>query len=153
MAHKKGQGSTSNGRDSNPQHRGIKAYGGQTVTAGSIIVRQCGTKFHPGRNVRRANDDSLFAAIGDAAAADGGFLRLRRWALLELLYSCGLRLAEAHGLDRERLDLRGGQVRVLGKGGKERVVPLGRRAADALRALKADGARVLTSSMYRDPKL
>ena len=61
MAHKKGQGSTSNGRDSNPQFRGIKAYGGQSVTAGSIIVRQCGTKFHPGRNVRRAKDDSLFA--------------------------------------------------------------------------------------------
>ena len=61
MAHKKGQGSTSNGRDSNPQFRGIKAYGGQRVKAGSIIVRQCGTKFHPGRHVRRANDDSLFA--------------------------------------------------------------------------------------------
>lgn len=61
MAHKKGQGSTSNGRDSNPQYRGIKAYGGQRVKAGSIIVRQVGTKFHPGRNVRRANDDSLFA--------------------------------------------------------------------------------------------
>ncbi|MCA8974332.1 MAG: 50S ribosomal protein L27 [Planctomycetes bacterium] len=61
MAHKKGQGSTSNGRDSNPQFRGIKAYGGQRVKAGSIIVRQCGTKFHPGRNVRRGNDDTLFA--------------------------------------------------------------------------------------------
>lgn len=61
MAHKKGQGSTKNGRDSNPQFRGVKAYGGQLVTAGSIIVRQCGTKFLPGRNVRRANDDSLFA--------------------------------------------------------------------------------------------
>ena len=61
MAHKKGQGSTSNGRDSNPQFRGVKAYGGQKVTAGSIIIRQCGTKFHPGRNVRRAKDDTLFA--------------------------------------------------------------------------------------------
>ncbi|MCA8950715.1 MAG: 50S ribosomal protein L27 [Planctomycetes bacterium] len=61
MAHKKGQGSTSNGRDSNPQFRGVKAYGGERVKAGSIIVRQCGTKFHPGRHVRRANDDSLFA--------------------------------------------------------------------------------------------
>ncbi|MEC7584882.1 MAG: 50S ribosomal protein L27 [Planctomycetota bacterium] len=61
MAHKKGQGSTKNGRDSNPQHRGVKAYGGQTVTAGSIIVRQVGTRFKPGRNVRRAGDDSLFA--------------------------------------------------------------------------------------------
>ena len=63
MAHKKGQGSTSNGRDSNPQFRGVKAYGGQKVTAGSIIIRQCGTKFHPGRNVRRAKDDSLFSVV------------------------------------------------------------------------------------------
>lgn len=61
MAHKKGQGSTQNGRDSNPQFRGIKAYGGQKVTSGSIIIRQVGTKFHPGRNVRRAKDDTLFA--------------------------------------------------------------------------------------------
>lgn len=61
MAHKKGQGSTSNGRDSNPQYRGVKAYGGERVKAGSIIIRQVGTKFHPGRNVRRANDDTLFA--------------------------------------------------------------------------------------------
>lgn len=61
MAHKKGQGSTRNGRDSNAQRRGIKAYAGQFVTAGSIIVRQCGTKYHPGRNVKRAKDDSLFA--------------------------------------------------------------------------------------------
>ena len=61
MAHKKGQGSTQNGRDSNPQYRGIKAYGGQTVRAGSIIVRQVGTKFRPGRNVRLATDYTLFA--------------------------------------------------------------------------------------------
>jgi large subunit ribosomal protein L27 len=61
MAHKQGQGSTQNGRDSNPQYRGVKAYGGQKVTAGSIIVRQVGTKFRAGRNVRRAGDDSLFA--------------------------------------------------------------------------------------------
>jgi large subunit ribosomal protein L27 len=61
MAHKTGQGSTQNGRDSNPQYRGVKAYGGQKVTAGSIIVRQVGTKFRAGRNVRRAGDDSLFA--------------------------------------------------------------------------------------------
>jgi large subunit ribosomal protein L27 len=61
MAHKKGQGSTQNGRDSNPQYRGVKVYGGQKVTAGSIIVRQVGTKFRAGRNVRRAGDDSLFA--------------------------------------------------------------------------------------------
>ncbi len=61
MAHKKGQGSTKNGRDSNAQFRGIKLYGGQTAKAGSIIVRQCGTRFKPGFNVKRANDDSLFA--------------------------------------------------------------------------------------------
>ena len=61
MAHKKGQGSTRNGRDSNAQHRGIKRYGGQTVTAGTILVRQCGTRFKPGTNVKRANDDTLFA--------------------------------------------------------------------------------------------
>ena len=63
MAHKKGQGSTKNGRDSNPQYRGVKAYGGQRVTSGTIIVRQVGTKFSAGRNVKRANDDSLFALI------------------------------------------------------------------------------------------
>jgi large subunit ribosomal protein L27 len=63
MAHKKGQGSTKNGRDSNPQYRGVKAYGGQRVTSGSIIVRQVGTKFTPGHNVRRAGDDSLFAVV------------------------------------------------------------------------------------------
>lgn len=61
MAHKKGQGSVKNGRDSNAQRRGIKAYAGEFVTTGCIIVRQCGTKFHPGRNVKRAKDDTLFA--------------------------------------------------------------------------------------------
>ena len=61
MAHKKGQGSTRNGRDSNPQFLGVKAYGGETVKVGSIIVRQRGTKFRPGRNVGIGRDDSLFA--------------------------------------------------------------------------------------------
>jgi len=61
MAHKKGQGSTQNGRDSNPQYRGVKAYGGQRVTSGTIIVRQVGTKFRAGRNVRRGGDDTLYA--------------------------------------------------------------------------------------------
>ncbi len=61
MAHKKGQGSTRNGRDSNPQYRGIKLYGGEFAKAGSIIVRQCGTKFKPGYLVGRGNDDTLFA--------------------------------------------------------------------------------------------
>jgi large subunit ribosomal protein L27 len=61
MAHKKGQGSTRNGRDSNPKYLGIKAYAGETVTTGSIIVRQRGTKFKAGPNVGLARDDSLFA--------------------------------------------------------------------------------------------
>ena len=61
MAHKKGQGSSRNGRDSNPQYRGVKAYGGQAVKAGSIIVRQCGTKFQPGANVGCGKDYTLFA--------------------------------------------------------------------------------------------
>lgn len=63
MAHKKGQGSSRNGRDSNAQRLGVKRFGGEFVTAGSIIVRQRGTKFNPGLNVRRAGDDSLFATI------------------------------------------------------------------------------------------
>ena len=61
MAHKKGGGSSRNGRDSNPQYLGIKAYGGQAVLAGSIIVRQRGTQFHPGFNVGIGGDDTLFA--------------------------------------------------------------------------------------------
>lgn len=61
FAHKKGQGSSSNGRDSNPQYLGIKRSDGQVVTAGTIIVRQRGTKYHPGRNVGRGKDDTLFA--------------------------------------------------------------------------------------------
>jgi large subunit ribosomal protein L27 len=63
MAHKKGVGSSRNGRDSNPKYLGIKKFGGQRVLAGNILVKQRGTKFHPGNNVRRANDDSLFAVI------------------------------------------------------------------------------------------
>lgn len=61
MAHKKGVGSSRNGRDSNPQYLGVKKYGGEHVLAGNIIVRQRGTVFHPGKNVRRASDDTLFA--------------------------------------------------------------------------------------------
>jgi large subunit ribosomal protein L27 len=63
MAHKKGVGSSRNGRDSNPQFLGIKRYGGETIRAGGIIVRQRGTKFHPGRNVGRGRDDTLFSKI------------------------------------------------------------------------------------------
>jgi large subunit ribosomal protein L27 len=61
MAHKKGQGSTQNGRDSNPKYRGVKVYGGQIAKAGSIIIRQCGTKWHPGFNVGIGKDFTLFA--------------------------------------------------------------------------------------------
>ncbi len=61
MAHKKGQGSSKNGRDSNPQYRGVKLFGGQRALAGSIIVRQCGTRFKPGYLVRRGGDDTLYA--------------------------------------------------------------------------------------------
>jgi large subunit ribosomal protein L27 len=63
MAHKKGVGSTRNGRDSNPQYLGVKRYGGEAVVAGNILVRQRGTKFHPGQNVGRGRDDTLFALI------------------------------------------------------------------------------------------
>tara|TARA_R110002110_G_scaffold271566_1_gene486962 strand:- start:62013 stop:62300 length:288 start_codon:yes stop_codon:yes gene_type:complete len=63
MAHKKAGGSTRNGRDSNPKYLGVKRYGGQWVTAGSIIVRQRGTKFHPGIFVGQGGDDTLFAKI------------------------------------------------------------------------------------------
>lgn len=63
MAHKKGQGSSRNGRDSNPQFLGVKKFGGQNVLAGNILVRQRGTKFHPGTNVKRGGDDTLFALV------------------------------------------------------------------------------------------
>jgi large subunit ribosomal protein L27 len=63
MAHKKGVGSSRNGRDSNPKYLGVKRYGGEFVTAGTIIVMQRGTKFHPGTNVRRASNDSLFSVV------------------------------------------------------------------------------------------
>jgi large subunit ribosomal protein L27 len=61
MAHKKGQGSVRNGRDSHSKRLGVKIYGGQSVRAGGIIIRQRGTRYHPGRNVGRGSDDTLFA--------------------------------------------------------------------------------------------
>ncbi len=63
MAHKKGVGSSRNGRDSNPQYRGIKKFGGEVVRAGNIIVRQCGTVWHPGRNVGLGRDYTIFALV------------------------------------------------------------------------------------------
>lgn len=77
MAHKKGQGSSKNGRDSNAQYRGIKLYGGQQAQAGSIIVRQCGTKFHPGHNVKRAKDDTLFALTPGTVEFQGRKVHVR----------------------------------------------------------------------------
>jgi large subunit ribosomal protein L27 len=70
MAHKKGQGSSRNGRDSNAQRRGLKKFGGQTVTAGNILVRQVGTKFHPGRNVGQGTDFTLFALVDGVVQFD-----------------------------------------------------------------------------------
>jgi len=73
VAHKKGQGSSKNGRDSNSQRLGIKVYGGQTIRAGGIIVRQRGTRFHPGRNVGLGRDHTLYAlADGVVEFAIGG---------------------------------------------------------------------------------
>jgi large subunit ribosomal protein L27 len=70
MAHKKGQGSSRNGRDSNPQRRGVKRFGGQRVRAGNILVRQVGTKFHAGRGVGQGSDYTLFALIDGVVKFD-----------------------------------------------------------------------------------
>ena len=72
MAHKKGQGSTHNGRDSNPQFRGVKRFGGQSVTAGTIIVRQCGTRFKSGTNVGQGKDYTLFALVDGTVRFQAG---------------------------------------------------------------------------------
>jgi large subunit ribosomal protein L27 len=77
MAHKKGQGSTKNGRDSNPQFRGVKLYGGQVAKAGSIIVRQCGTHFKPGFQVGRGNDDTLYALSPGIVEFQGRKINIR----------------------------------------------------------------------------
>ena len=74
MAHKKGQGSSKNGRDSNAQYRGVKLYGGQAATAGAIIVRQCGTRFKPGHLVRRGGDDTLYATTHGHVRFRGRFV-------------------------------------------------------------------------------
>jgi large subunit ribosomal protein L27 len=71
MAHKKGQGSSRNGRDSNPQFRGLKVWGGQTVKSGNIIVRQCGTKFFPGNGVGMGRDYSIFATVDGVVSFKG----------------------------------------------------------------------------------
>jgi large subunit ribosomal protein L27 len=80
MAHKKGQGSTKNGRDSNAQYRGVKAYGGQFVQAGSIIVRQRGTKFEPGFNVGLGKDYTIFALKDGRVEFQGRKVHIRETA-------------------------------------------------------------------------
>jgi large subunit ribosomal protein L27 len=77
MAHKKGAGSSSNGRDSNPQYRGVKAYGGEVVPAGSVIIRQCGTKFHAGFNVGQGRDYTLFALKAGTVEFQGRKVHIR----------------------------------------------------------------------------
>ena len=71
MAHKKGQGSSRNGRDSKPKYRGVKLYGGQIAKPGAIIVRQCGTKFHPGPNVGIGRDFTLYALVEGVVTFEG----------------------------------------------------------------------------------
>lgn len=81
MAHKKGQGSVKNGRESNSQRLGVKVFGGQSIRAGGIIIRQRGTKYHPGRNVGRGKDDTLFALSDGTVAFDQGGRRVNVVAL------------------------------------------------------------------------
>ena len=76
MAHKKGQGSSRNGRDSHGQHRGVKRFGGQQVRAGNILVRQVGTKFHPGGGVGQGSDYTLFALVDGYVKFDRGGRRV-----------------------------------------------------------------------------
>src|SRR6185312_4145799 len=78
MAHKKGVGSSRNGRDSNPKYLGVKVYGGQAIEAGNIIVRQRGTQFHPGTGVGLGRDHTLFALVDSKGPASAGFLFLKR---------------------------------------------------------------------------
>ena len=77
MAHKKGQGSSKNGRDSNPQYLGVKCYGGERVSAGSIIIRQRGTKFRPGFNVGLGKDDTIFSLIEGTVEFQGRKVHVR----------------------------------------------------------------------------
>ena len=77
MAHKKGQGSSRNGRDSNAQHRGVKRFGGEQVRAGNIIVRQVGTKFHAGRGIGQGSDFTLYALVDGYVSFDRGGRRVQ----------------------------------------------------------------------------
>lgn len=78
MAHKKGVGSSRNGRDSKPKRRGVKEYAGETVRAGSVLVRQCGTKLHPGNNVGLGRDFTIFSLIDGIVKFEGGDKKKRR---------------------------------------------------------------------------
>ncbi len=78
MAHKKGVGSSRNGRDSNAKRLGVKRYGGQLVSAGTILVRQRGTRIHPGRNVGKGGDDTLFALVDGTVVFEGFGKRRKR---------------------------------------------------------------------------
>ncbi len=82
MAHKKAGGSSRNGRDSNSKRLGVKRFGGETVSAGSIIVRQRGTRIHPGRNVGRGGDDTLFALVDGVVTFEGGGKSRKRVSVL-----------------------------------------------------------------------
>ena len=84
MAHKKGVGSSRNGRDSKPKYLGVKRYGGQQVSAGTILVRQRGTSIHPGPNVGRGGDDSLYALV-DGTVVFERRGRSRKWVRVEPL--------------------------------------------------------------------
>jgi large subunit ribosomal protein L27 len=77
MAHKKGQGSSRNGRDSQPQRRGVKRFGGQQVRAGNILVRQVGNRFHPGRGVGQGTDYTLYALVDGEVQFDRGGRRIQ----------------------------------------------------------------------------
>jgi large subunit ribosomal protein L27 len=92
MAHKKGQGSSRNGRDSNAQHLGVKRFGGEEVPGGSIIVRQRGTRFFPGTNVGRGKDDTLFAKQGGVVKFQN---RGRRGTFVHVLPAAGASPAAA----------------------------------------------------------
>jgi large subunit ribosomal protein L27 len=78
MAHKKGQGSSKNGRDSNPQYLGVKCYGGERVSAGSIIIRQRGTRFRPGFNTGLGRDDTIFSLIDGTVEFQGRKVHVRQ---------------------------------------------------------------------------
>jgi len=84
MAHKKGQGSTRNGRDSNAQYRGVKKFGGETVRAGNIIIRQLGTRIHPGKNVGLGKDYTLFALKDGKVKFHKGGPRNRKFVSVEV---------------------------------------------------------------------